>query len=116
MKNARLIKTFLIIGMVFSFYLIFPVVLGVKAINKIETTKDKEEIRKWGIIALFFVNTLAGILILTSNNNEIRNTNTTKRLLESPESLLIELKNLYDQGIIDHDFYELKRKEYIDRI
>lgn len=116
MKNKELIKTFLIIGMVVTFYLIFPVVLGIITIKKIENSEDPEEIRKWGIISLFFVNTLAGILILTYKNKEKLNTDQPKRLSESPEMLLIELKKLYDDGIIDHDFYESKRKEFLDRI
>lgn len=116
MKNKELIKTFLVIGMVVTFYLIFPVVLGIITIKKIENSEDPEEIKKWGTISLFCVSLVAGLLILTSDIGEIGNENINRKESNSPESFLIELKKLYEEGIIEPDFYDAKRKEYLEKL
>lgn len=118
MKNKTLIKVFLVIGMVSSFYLIFPIVLGIITLKKIEESNDPEEIKKWGIISLIFVSLISGLLILTSDFSEVANENVNKRTpnTDSVETLLRDLKKLYDDGIIDVDFYEAKRKEYLNRL
>lgn len=124
MKNNTLIKVkvFLIIGMVLTFYLIFPIVLGVMTIKKIHSSNDPEEIRNWGIISLIFVNFVGGVLILASDSSRSANKNLNESENEtnsnpnSVETLLRDLKKLYDDGIIDVDFYEAKRKEYLNRL
>ena len=62
MKTAA--KVFLIIRIIFSFYLIYPLVLGIIACKKLDECKDIKEIHKWGIICLILVSLIGGIIML----------------------------------------------------
>jgi len=116
MKKAA--KVFLIIGMVFSFYLIFPIVLGGIAIKKLDEGTSKEDIQLWGILSLFFVSLLGGLFMLLLKpedliDSEISTSKSTTRTVKSngPAERLIDLKSLYDEGIIDKETYEGKREK-----
>lgn len=116
MKKAA--KIFLILGMVFQFYLIFPIVLGVIAIKKLEDEKSTDEdIRLWGILSLFLVSTLGGVFMLLIKPEELdgyasENSSKTGSITRNSEltNRLLELKRLFDDGIIDNDTYIAKRE------
>lgn len=67
----KTIKFFLIIGMIFTFYLIYPVILGIISIKKLNRSKSVEDLRTWGIISLIFVNVIGGILMLCITQEEL---------------------------------------------
>jgi len=114
MKKAA--KVFLIIGMVLSFYLIFPIVLGVIAIKKLDEGATKEDIQLWGILSMFFVSPIGGLFMLLLKPEDLIENDvcTSKNAIHNakrmgPAEHLIELKSLYDEGIIDKATYEEKR-------
>ncbi len=116
MKKAA--KIFLILGMVFRFYLIFPIVLGVIAIKKLEDEESTDEdIRLWGILSMFLVSTLGGVFMLLIKPEELydydsKNSSNTGSITRNSEltNRLLKLKSLFDDGIIDHDTYVAKRE------
>ncbi|MCQ2742686.1 MAG: hypothetical protein MJ239_05245 [Bacilli bacterium] len=62
MKGAA--KVFIVLGMIFQFYLIYPLIIGGIALNKLSNAKRKSELIGIGIVSLIFVSTLGGIFIL----------------------------------------------------
>ena len=59
MKTAA--KIFVIIGMIFGFWYILPLIFGFKALKKI---KNDEVTVGTGVLTLLFVNVIGGILLL----------------------------------------------------
>ena len=122
MKTAA--KVFLIIGMILQFFLIFPIILGVIALGKLESG-SKEEVRTWGIISIFGVSLIGGIFMLLSADDEVKASLASEGRNKSgqftsdssdPASKLRELKGLYDQGIIDETTYLEKRRKYMEAL
>ena len=66
------IKVFIWIGMIFQFYLIFPIIVGVMALKKLDQAKTKEELTGMAIAVLLLVNVIAGILMLVISNQEMQ--------------------------------------------
>ena len=64
-----LLKILIYISMISGFYLVFPIILGIKALRMIEHPTNKEEYDKTSIITLIFVNVLAGILMILDEDN-----------------------------------------------
>ena len=120
MKKAA--KVFLILGMVLTFYLIFPVVLGCITINKINDAKSTEELKKWGVLSIIFVSVLGGIFTLCIRDYELANykvkltSKTGYETEDDPSEKLVELKSLLDEGIIDEQTYQEKRKKYLEEL
>lgn len=134
MKKAA--KVFLIIGMIGGGYLIFPIVLGIFALRKLNTAKSCEELKCWGILSIFFVSTLGGIFMLCVKDDEFagnpsieenhvdkekqinkdRTCITRKPVIIDPAERLRELKQLLDEGIIDEATYKEKRKKYVEEL
>jgi len=69
MKTA--IKVFIWIGIFGGLFLVFPVVIGVLALNKLDAIKDKSELQTMGWLTLLFCSTLAGILMLVATNADL---------------------------------------------
>ena len=114
-------KIFLIIGMCLTFYFIFPVVLGILAIKKIDNAKTSDELTTWGIVCIFFVSILGGIFILLIKENEFDNLekNTNNNGYDdviNPAIKIMELKQLKDDGIIDETTYQEKRSKYVEEL
>ena len=70
MKTAA--KVFIWIGMVIQFFLIFPIVVGALALNKLSTATKKEELQTMGILTIFLCSPLAGIFMLCIKDEELR--------------------------------------------
>jgi hypothetical protein len=115
MKTAA--KVFLIIGMVSTFYLIFPVVIGIIAINKLENAKDDEDLKVWAWLSIFLVSTIGGVFMLLmiseGDNVSQKSAFSRNKRISNSSTKLTELKTLYDDGIIDEKTYNEKRKEYL---
>ena len=50
--------------MAISFYLIFPIIVGMIALRKLEEANSREELRGTGSLTLIFCSQIAGILML----------------------------------------------------
>ena len=79
-------KIFIIIGMIFNCWLIFPVIVGVFALNKIDEAKTKEELKTFGIVTLLFCNLIGGICMLKISERELKG-NSEKEVLTGKENL-----------------------------
>ena len=122
MKTAA--KVFLIIGMIVQGILIFPLILGLFALDKLENG-NKDQMTTWGIVSIFFVSTLGGIFMLIYANDEKQASSEPQRSYEQSGQFtssgnrddavtkLKELKDLYDQGILDETTYQEKKQKYL---
>lgn len=68
MKTAA--KVFIIIGMVFTFYLIVPVIVGAIALSKMKKATSRDELTGIGIVTLLFCNILGGIFLLCTKDED----------------------------------------------
>jgi len=83
MKTAA--KVYIYIGMIFGFFLIYPIVLGSKALRLLDSATKKQDLRNIGTLILLLDNPVAGKILsliddsdLSSNleKNKTRRTNT----------------------------------------
>lgn len=70
MKTAA--KVFIWIGMIFTFWLIFPVIVGIFALKALENAKTKDDLMLMGILTLLFCNLIAGILMLVMSEEDLQ--------------------------------------------
>lgn len=121
MKNAA--KVFLIISMILYFELVFPLILGAIALSKLDHPRSKEEVRTWGILSIIFVSILGGIFMLCIKEEDLNfkeisfeESLTGYNPSNDPSQKLIDLKELYDSGVIDETIYKEKREQYIKEL
>ena len=69
MKTAA--KVYIYIGMIFGFFLIYPIVLGIKALKLLDSAQKKEELRNIGLLILFLGNPVAGIILLLIDDSDL---------------------------------------------
>jgi hypothetical protein len=65
-------KIFIYLSIIFGFYLIVPIIVGVIALEKLDTAKSKEDLKTIGILTLIFCSVIAGILMLCMDNDELK--------------------------------------------
>ena len=58
MKKAA--KVFIWIGMICQFFLIYPIIVGVIALQRLNEARRKEEIQTIGILTILFCNIISG--------------------------------------------------------
>jgi hypothetical protein len=120
MKKAA--KIFLVIGMVLTFFLIYPIVLGIIAYRKLdEENISRDDLVLWGILSLFFVSPIAGLLILLLKPEDLdqsQSMNGDKKPTSKNYAAdrLIELKKLFDEGVISEDTYYKKKEEIVKEL
>jgi hypothetical protein len=120
MKKAA--KIFLVIGMVLTFFLIYPIVLGIIAYRKLdEENISRDDLVLWGILSLFFVSPIAGLLILLLKPEDLdpsQSINGDKKPTSKNYAAdrLIELKKLFDEGVISEDSYYKKKEEIVKEL
>lgn len=124
-------RVFIIIGMIFGGFLIFPLIVGCIVLSKFENAKDIKELKVISIICLLFCSQVGGILMLSLTNKELNYDNENNKLkkVEYKEELyggtymsdlnnkITELTKLHEDGMItDEEFKAAKEKlfdEYI---
>ncbi|MBQ9480970.1 MAG: DUF4190 domain-containing protein [Clostridia bacterium] len=57
-------KVFIILGMIFQFYLIYPLIVGGIALSKLNSATTKDDLTAIGIITIFFCSIIGGIFML----------------------------------------------------
>ena len=133
MKSAA--KVFLIIAMILEFPLIFPVVIGVLTINKINHARSAKELTGWGIASLILVSLLGGVFTLCIKDSDL-NPTTPYVVVESPKTVEVkpvekkeepvetgleyidnirELKKLYDDGVLTEEEFTQLKKEQLEK-
>ena len=65
------IKVFTILGMITLCWLIFPIVIGIITLKKLDVAKSKSELTTLAIVNIFFVSTIGGILLLLVNDADL---------------------------------------------
>lgn len=73
-SNAKVTvaKIFIILSCIFGFFLFFiPTIVGIIAYNKLSHAKTKNELTGIAICTLIFCNTIAGIIMLTINDEDL---------------------------------------------
>lgn len=73
MRDA--IKILIILGMIFGFWAIYPLVVGIVALKKFEEARTNKELQGIAIITLIFCSTIAGILMLIISDNDLQKIN-----------------------------------------
>lgn len=91
MKSAA--KAFIILGIVLTFYLIVPLILGIIAIKKLDSAQTADELVGWGIVTLLFVSNIAGILMLCIKDSDLQN-NDAKSKAKCDEELQTEISDI----------------------
>lgn len=82
-------KIFIILGMILGCVLVFPTVIGLIAINKIDYAKEKKDLTKIGIITLLFCNVIGGILMLVMSEECVKK---NEKKWEWFRKMLVKLK------------------------
>lgn len=67
----QLIKVFTIIGMVCGFWMIFPIVIGIISLKKLDEAETKDDLTTWGVLNLIFCSLIGGILMLCISEDEL---------------------------------------------
>ena len=68
-------RVFIIISMVFGAFLIYPLVLGFMALDKLKTAKDPKDLTVLAILVLIFSSLIAGILMLLLKREDLPSNN-----------------------------------------
>jgi len=68
MKTAA--KVFIIIGMIFNFWWIVPIIIGIIAIRKLDTAQSKSDLTGIAVATLLCCNIIGGILMLCVDEKE----------------------------------------------
>lgn len=66
-----LIKVFIWLSMIFMFWLIFPLVVGIFALKKLNEAKTRDELVTMAVVTLLFCNFIAGVLMLVISDEEL---------------------------------------------
>ena len=118
-------RVFIIIGMIFGLFLIFPLIVGCIVLSKFENAKDIKELKVISIICLLFCSQVGGILMLQLTNKELnydnannnsKNANCEKEIygginINELNNKITELAKLHDDGMItDEEFKTAKEK------
>ena len=121
----KLAKTFIILGIIFRFYLIFPLVIGIIAVKRINKPTNKNDMIVWIILTFLFTSIAGAVLMYNSfheficgDKNLVKDdsceTNDIKTIMKHRK--LIKLKEMYDNKIIDLDTYEKGRKKLVKEL
>ena len=126
MKQAA--KVFLVLGCVSGALLIFPLIIGINAYQKLDSVTKRDDLTGWAIAVLLLVNLIAGICMLCLTdadladgaNQEAAKTaspaSPTKDRSDEAYDGLIRLKKLLDDGLISEEEYRQKSAQYLAKL
>ena len=124
MDYKKIIKIFIIIGMVCGCFAICPIIIGFMALDKLDKAKNKEELTVMAILTLIFVSPVAGLIMILADEKELFieedielvEVDSFDSIYEDNANKLRELKSLYEDGFITEEEYQEKRKKYINSL
>ena len=113
MKTAT--KIFIILGMIMGCVLIYPVIVGVIALMKLDKATSKKELRLISVLTIIFSSQIGGVLMLLLTEEQLNGDN--KEYSNGVKYQELEkLKSLYDSNAINEDeFLSLKEKALDER-
>ena len=133
----KLAKFFIWISIIFQFWLIFPLIIGILALNKLDSAKNKDELLVMSILTTLFCSAIAGIFMFCikeeelnedyynmtkkqkQENEETKNiTNSSEFKLPDTKELtkeLEKLKKLYEDKLITEEEYNQMRSKAISK-
>ena len=76
-------KVFIWIGMIIGFILIYPLVVGIFALNKLEEAESSKDLQTMGVLTLLFCSLLGGIFMLSIKDFEKREVIEDKEVKKS---------------------------------
>lgn len=103
-------KVFIWIGMVIQFFLIYPIIVGVFALKKIEESTSKEDLKTMGVLVIFFCSLLGGIFMLNIDNRELSNNNTQENISKKEkvtQTIELDKKKKILRGLTQFGIYVL---------
>lgn len=103
-------KVFIWIGMVIQFFLIYPIIVGVFALKKIEESKSKEDLKTMGVLVIFFCSLLGGIFMLSMGDEDLSGKKTQKIITEKEnvaQNIELDKKGKTIKGITQFGIYIL---------
>ena len=122
-------------NLVSAIYSIATIVFAILINYAIKKARRKDELIVWAVLCIIFVNLIAGILMLTMPeielydprqpiNNEYKSNHVTASKVVEAKVLdeddvhgrLMELKKLFEDGIITEEEYQEKRQKYIEKL
>lgn len=89
-------KVFIWLGMIFQCVLIYPIVIGILALKKIDEAQSTDELKTLGIITTLFCSLLGGLFMLEIKNEELMGIEPRKRVVVSSEE--VEPAELDEKG------------------
>lgn len=133
----KLAKIFIWISIIFQFWLIFPLIIGILALNKLDSAKNKDELLVMSILTTLFCSAIAGIFMFCIKEEELnedyynmtkkqkQENEDTKNITNSSEFKLPDtkeltkelekLKKLYEDKLITEEEYNQMRSKAISK-
>lgn len=125
-----------VFNLVSAIYSIATIVFAILINKAIKKARRKDELIVWAVLCIIFVNLIAGILMFTMSDiefygNYTSSSNTTQdkshvtaskvveaKVLDEDDvhGRLMELKKLFEDGIITEKEYQEKRQKYIEKL
>lgn len=85
-------KVFIWIGMICEFFLIFPIIVGIMSLKKIDNATSRAELQDFGIITLLFCSALGGLFMLLMQDSDCSLVQKTEEGLERIEETKVKVK------------------------
>lgn len=133
----KLAKIFIWISIIFQFWMIFPLIIGILALNKLDTAKTKDELLVMSVLTTLFCNVIAGIFMFCIKEEELneeyyeqikkqkqKNENTESISTSSDSELpdtkeltkeLEKAKKLYEDKLITEEEYNQMREKILNK-
>lgn len=133
----KLAKFFIWISIIFQFWLILPLIIGILALNKLDSAKNKDELLVMSILTTLFCSVIAGIFMFCIKEEELnedyynmtkkqkQKNEDTKNITNSSEFKLPDtkeltkelekLKKLYEDKLITEEEYNQMRSKAISK-
>lgn len=105
-------KVFIWIGMICEFFLIFPIIVGIMSLKKIDNAISRAELQDFGIITLLFCSTLGGIFMLLMQDSDCKPVQKIEESSAAIDETKVEVKvekNSNKEPLTDEQIAE-KRK------
>lgn len=119
----EIIKVFILVGIILSFYLIFPIFLGILAIKNLNKAVCKNDLLLWGIITFIFISPIAGILMLTMRDEDFIQQQSLKSTQKHYKNFAMEalndIENIYklkENNVISEEEFIKKKSALLNKI